>query len=258
MRVAMLVASEEATSGSVIANAERISARSNGSSHSPSAASLPNWSSTSMLPVSGAAQFRAAGASWIAAPGDLGERRVLEVGQPRAGRPGQERVPQPALAGLRAERLRGRVPRLQAHGSSSSAISRANTASAGCTWVVHEVEQLLPQLLGARVPAEVHQSRLPVRPAVAIEPVRDQGLHHRRRSASKPVADGLAVHVPVVDALEDHRELEAGQRLVEAEVTEVAAGARRIPLHESSRRREAGRRRRSETPAPTPSAAMRW
>ena len=51
------------------------------------------------------------------------------------------------------------------------------------------------------------------------------------------------MHVPVVDPLEDHRELEAGQRLVEAEVTEVAAGARRIPLHDVLATREAGRPR---------------
>ena len=108
---------------------------------------------------------------------------------------------------------------------------------------LHEVEERLPQLLRARVPAEVHQSRLPVSScAQRLEPHRDQGLHHRA-DPREPVAQGLSVHVPVVDPLEDHRELEAGQRLVEAEVTEVAAGARRIPLHEVLATREAGRPR---------------
>jgi hypothetical protein len=58
----MLVASEEATSGSVIANAERMSPASSGSSHCFFCSSVPNMCSTSMLPVSGAAQFIAAGA----------------------------------------------------------------------------------------------------------------------------------------------------------------------------------------------------
>lgn len=62
IEVEMLVASEEATSGSVIANAERISPSSSGRSHSLRCHSLPNMDSTSMLPVSGAAQFVAVGA----------------------------------------------------------------------------------------------------------------------------------------------------------------------------------------------------
>lgn len=60
----MLVASEEATSGSVIANAERISPVRSGSSHCFFCASSPNWASSSMFPVSGAAQLRAVGARW--------------------------------------------------------------------------------------------------------------------------------------------------------------------------------------------------
>jgi hypothetical protein len=57
----MLVASEEATSGSVMAKAERISPASRGSSHSRFCSSLPNRCSTSMLPVSGAEQLQASG-----------------------------------------------------------------------------------------------------------------------------------------------------------------------------------------------------
>ncbi len=59
----MLVASDEATSGSVIANADRISPASSGRSHCFCCASLPNCASTSILPVSGAAQFSAVGAN---------------------------------------------------------------------------------------------------------------------------------------------------------------------------------------------------
>ena len=53
----ILVASLEATSGSVMANAERILPSSNGSNHCFFWASLPYLANTSMLPVSGAAQL---------------------------------------------------------------------------------------------------------------------------------------------------------------------------------------------------------
>ena len=59
----MLRASEEATSGSVMQNADRISPASSGSSHARCCSGVPNMCSTSMLPVSGAAQFMASGAS---------------------------------------------------------------------------------------------------------------------------------------------------------------------------------------------------
>src|SRR5690606_20716461 len=57
MRVPMLRASEEATSGSVMAKAERISPSSNGCSHCCCCRGVPNSASSSMLPVSGAAQL---------------------------------------------------------------------------------------------------------------------------------------------------------------------------------------------------------
>jgi hypothetical protein len=60
--VAMLAASLEATSGSVMQNADLISPSSSGSSHSLRCCSEPNSSSSSMLPVSGAAQLSASGA----------------------------------------------------------------------------------------------------------------------------------------------------------------------------------------------------
>ncbi len=53
----MLVASEDATSGSVMQNAERIVPSSSGASQRARWASEPKCSSTSMLPVSGALQL---------------------------------------------------------------------------------------------------------------------------------------------------------------------------------------------------------
>src|ERR1700736_6326165 len=62
MRVSMLVASDEATSGSVIAKAERISPASNGSSQRSRCSTVPYRTRTSMLPVSGAEQLNTSGA----------------------------------------------------------------------------------------------------------------------------------------------------------------------------------------------------
>ena len=64
IRVAMFVASELATSGSVIAKPERISPSSSGRSQRSFCSGVPNRCSTSMLPVSGAAQLIASGAIW--------------------------------------------------------------------------------------------------------------------------------------------------------------------------------------------------
>ena len=59
----MFEASLEATAGSVMQNADRIVPSSSGRSHRSCWAGEPNSASTSMLPVSGAAQFSASGAS---------------------------------------------------------------------------------------------------------------------------------------------------------------------------------------------------
>src|SRR6266481_9620426 len=58
----MLVASEEATSGSVMQKQERISPASSGFSQRSFCSSLPYRASTSMLPVSGAEQLKTSGA----------------------------------------------------------------------------------------------------------------------------------------------------------------------------------------------------
>jgi hypothetical protein len=62
MRVAMLVASELATSGSVIAKADRMTPSSSGSSHCSCCCGVANRCSVSMFPVSGAWQLIASGA----------------------------------------------------------------------------------------------------------------------------------------------------------------------------------------------------
>ena len=58
----MLVASDEATSGSVIEKQERISPSRSGASQRSCCSGVPNMARISMLPVSGAEQLRASGA----------------------------------------------------------------------------------------------------------------------------------------------------------------------------------------------------
>src|SRR5215475_2083277 len=64
----MFVASDEATSGSVIAKQERISPASSGSSQRVRCSGVPYRTSTSMFPVSGAEQLNTSGASQGARP----------------------------------------------------------------------------------------------------------------------------------------------------------------------------------------------
>src|SRR3954465_13254494 len=58
----ILVASDEATAGSVIRNAERILPSSSGSHHCLTCSGEPYFNSVSMLPVSGAEQLKTSGA----------------------------------------------------------------------------------------------------------------------------------------------------------------------------------------------------
>src|ERR1044072_5295169 len=62
IEVVMFVASEDATPGSVMANADRISPASRGSSQFCFCSGVPNRCRVSMLPVSGAWQLIASGA----------------------------------------------------------------------------------------------------------------------------------------------------------------------------------------------------
>ena len=61
----ILVASDEATAGSVIANAERIVPSSNGFIHSSLTSSEAYLSKVSILPVSGAEQLNASGSNCV-------------------------------------------------------------------------------------------------------------------------------------------------------------------------------------------------
>ena len=94
------------------------------------AASVANRCRVSMLPVSGAAQLSASGASLHAPAGQLGQRRVLEVGQPRHR--GQEQVPQPAVPGELLEFLDDRRHGVVVRARLAAGSGRS-TASAGKT-----------------------------------------------------------------------------------------------------------------------------
>ena len=114
---AMLVASEDATSGSVMQKALRISARSSGSSHC--CLLLLGAVLEQHLHVAGVGRVGVEDqGSEERASHLLGDRGVVDVGQPRAAvgaevggvaagvRLGQEEVPQPLRAGLRLQLLR--------------------------------------------------------------------------------------------------------------------------------------------------------
>jgi hypothetical protein len=121
----MFVASEDATSGSVIANADRICPLISGSSHSLRCHSLPNMERTSMLPVSGAAQFVAVGAI-------LGERPMISASgaycrlvRPAPCSPGRNRFHRPRL---RASSLRSSISGGLAHPLVAAWASKASSA----------------------------------------------------------------------------------------------------------------------------------
>ena len=67
----MLVASDEATAGSVMAKHDRISPSSSGCSHRSCCSAVPNIVRTSMFPVSGAEQLQASEA--------IGERPMISA-----------------------------------------------------------------------------------------------------------------------------------------------------------------------------------
>ena len=129
----MLVASEEATAGSVIAKALRISPSSSGESHSFFWASLPKSCSTSMLPVSGAAQLNAAGARWLR-PVISASGAYWRLVSPAPPSPGRKRFHRPRLrASARISPRTGTESQAQRSGSAASCSSK--TASFGSTYV---------------------------------------------------------------------------------------------------------------------------
>ena len=126
----MLVASEEATSGSVIANDDRISPSSNGCSQVRRCSSVPNMLSTSMLPVSGAEQFIAAGARPRLRPMISASGAYCRLVSPAPCSPGRNRFHRPrARASARSSARTG--ARVQAQWSLSASSCSANTGSAG-------------------------------------------------------------------------------------------------------------------------------
>ena len=140
MRVAMLVASLEATSGSVMAKAERISPSSSGLSQRRLASSEPKRAMVSMLPVSGAEQLKtslaqstrpmisASGAySWLLRPAPAKPAAcALSTGKNRFHKPAWR------ASGLSRSMVCSGVQRLPA--AVLAAISWAMAASAGYTW----------------------------------------------------------------------------------------------------------------------------
>ena len=127
----MLVASELATSGSVMAKHERISPRSSGASHASRCAGVANRCSSSMLPVSGAEQLNTSEAQntrpMISASGAYSRlaRRVPGSSSASAGR---NRFHRPSAL---ARALSGSII---VGGQTPASTSRCQAAICGTTW----------------------------------------------------------------------------------------------------------------------------
>ena len=145
IRVAMLVASLLATSGSVIANAERIVPASNGSSQVFFCSSVPSRCSSSMLPVSGAWQLMASGASSLLQPDSSAIGAYSSWVSPDSA--GQEQVPETPLPGLLLQLLDDRryVVTLGARLPAVGVVRRFGRQHA----IAHEDQHELTQLGGA-------------------------------------------------------------------------------------------------------------
>ena len=140
----MLVASLEATSGSVMQKADLILPSSSGMSHSACWSGEPNSASSSMLPVSGAAQFRASGASaplhpvisasgayWRLVSCGSGSSEGSSLRTAWAALPVRKRFHRPRL---RASALRSAVTGARSHSwprASAASTCSVYTASAG-------------------------------------------------------------------------------------------------------------------------------
>lgn len=136
----MLVASDDATSGSVIANADRISPASSGSSHCFFCASVPNWASTSMFPVSGAAQFSAVGANCGERPRISASGAYWRLVSPAPySASGRKRFHSPCL---RASALRSSTTCGVSHGDASCSRCSSAVRSAGWTCSSMKVSSL--------------------------------------------------------------------------------------------------------------------
>ena len=104
------MASDDATPGSVIAKAERIRPSSNGSSQCSCCSGLPNCSSTSIFPESGAWQFTATGANAGLRPVSSASGAYCRLVSPAPRGPGRNRFHKPAaLALARSSLMTGAV-----------------------------------------------------------------------------------------------------------------------------------------------------
>src|SRR3954453_9987393 len=223
MLVSMFVASLLATSGSVMANAERISPRSRGFSHRSCCSAVPNWASTSMFPVSGAAQLSAAGASRMQRPVISASGAYCRFVRPAPRSPGRKTFHRPRSRGSwRRSCSTGAV--LHAHRSGSPDPFSAKTGSEGTmrssmkessAWRSPSVRASNPKSMSALLDG-----------GQTSGDERDGGI----ADAGEAAADRLAPGVAVVDALEDDRELEVGEPEVEREVPQVTTARGGIPL----------------------------
>ena len=158
-----LVASDEATSGSVMAKAERIWASSRGRSHCCFCSSVPNMCSTSMLPVSGALQLSAAGAIWMLRPviSAIGAYCRL-VRPPSSGAPGSAKFHRPRLraSARRSSMTGGEGPRVV---DVRSLHLLLGGGLGGVDDLVHEALGALDQVERLGVVCEIHVKRSPSR-----------------------------------------------------------------------------------------------
>src|SRR6478672_9979183 len=222
MLVPMLVASLLATSGSVMANAERICPRSKGFSHCSCCSGVPNWASTSMLPVSGAAELRTAGARRMQRPVISASGAYCRLVRPAPCSPGRKTFQSPrSRASCRSCCSTGAVLHAQRSGMAETCSSKSGSEGTmrssmkpSSAWRSSSVRASNPKSMSALLDG-----------GEAGPDERDGGL----ADAGEATPDRLALGVAVVDPLEDDRELEVGEPEVEGEGAEVASAAGGIP-----------------------------
>ena len=243
MLVWMLVASDDATSGSVIANAERISPASSGSSHCSFCSGVPNRCSVSMLPVSGAWQLIASGAMSGDQPVTSATAAYSRLDSPEIV--GQEQVPQPLRPRLGLQLLDdGRQLPLRRRAPPRGPELRVGGLGREDP-VVEEGAHALGVVVGHGAGCEVHASH-----STTTGPPTGQTRNRGTR-------------IPRGAAVQDRRRRAAAgrQRRHRAPVGRSgrAAGAARRVQPQGHRRRRAGRvrpRPRPDRPRPVRSAAL--
>src|SRR4051812_31135805 len=212
----MLVASDEATSGSVMQNDDRMRASSSGSSHSLCWAGVPNSASSSMLPVSGAAQFRAAGARRMLRPVNSASGAYCRLLSPAPFAPGRNRFQSPRA---RADARSRATTAGSLHCSGFAASSAASSASAGYTSVSRKS-------VSTAISSAVRSSWAKSMGSACLIQVREPPPRKRgdeRADLLESRSDRLPAAEAQVDALEDHRQLVRRKRPVPAQWRHVGA-----------------------------------